>query len=424
MHHIFGYGFIPSSDVFDTTSVSHCNFMTDDGRHVWGSLDDVNSEFYRLSEEPAHRLRTLQRIADEIREESGNDQRLHGLSYLQTVAFPMDALEGDSPEDLMRRFLRVLDETGGNSADVSTYIRSLELNMASPEEQEEPSEGMRPETPALQDESDEPVFNDEYQPRYIGDLRDIDLIRRAHANNMTVLLEGPPGTGKTTLCNAALYDPITVNCHDGMTISDLVGQWKPVPGTPGDFQWHDGPLVTAMETGTALILDDFPWASNTVQSALLPVLDYRREITVVDRPENQTIKAAKGFSVIITANPNTGIGIIEPIADRIDLTLDVPTDLATASALGAHPDFMAVAYRLEYDMEQRRLEGGIGWVPSIRSLLSATKKAQVFGLPIAAAAFLSECPITDPDYRTFVRDLLEAQTRQEIADGLVSQARD
>lgn len=424
MHHVFGYGFIPSSDVFDTTSVSHCNFMTDRGYHIWGSLDDVNCEFYRLSEDSSHRLRTLQRIADEIHEESDNDQRQHGLSYLHTVAFPMDDLEGDSPENLMQRFLRILDETGGNSADVATYIRSLELSMATPGEQEAALEETAPQPQSATKTSDEPVFNDKYQPRYIGELRDVDLIRRAHVNNMTVLLQGPPGTGKTTLCNAALHEPITVNCHDGMTISDLVGQWKPVPGSPGDFQWHDGPLVTAMETGTALILDDFPWASNTVQSALLPVLDYRREITVVDRPENQTIKAAQGFSVIITANPNTGIGIIEPIADRIDLTLDVPTDLATASALGAHPDFLAVAYRLEYDMEQRRLDGGIGWTPSIRSLLSATKKAKVFGLPIAAAAFLAECPIADVDYRTFVRDLLEAQTRLEIADGLVSQARD
>lgn len=422
MHHVFGYGFIPSSEVFDATSISHCNFMTDSGHHIWGSTDDVNYEFTRLPEEPSHRIRSLQRIADEITADSEHDQHRHGLSYLQTVAFPMDSFDGDTPDTLMQRFLRLLDETGGTSTEVATYIRSLELNLQTPDtNQTDPT----PQQPQEQEHQhvEEESFNDDYQPRYIGDLRDIDLIRRAHTNTMTVLLQGPPGTGKTTLCNAALDNPITVNCHDGMTISDLVGQWKPVPGSPGDFQWHDGPLVTAMETGTPLILDDFPWASNTVQSALLPVLDHRRTITVIDRPENQTITANPGFSVIITANPNTGIGIIEPIADRIDLTLDVPTDLATAAALGAHPDFMAVAYRLEYDMEQRRLDGGIGWIPSIRALLSATKKAKVFGLPIAAAAFLSECPITDPDYRTFVRDLLEAQTRLEIADGLVSQAR-
>lgn len=65
------------------------------------------------------------------------------------------------------------------------------------------------------------------------------------------------------------------------------------------------PLVIGAIEGWWVLLDEINLATSSVTSRFHSLLDYRREITV---PKLGTIKAAEGFSVVTTMNPNSFAG--------------------------------------------------------------------------------------------------------------------
>lgn len=65
------------------------------------------------------------------------------------------------------------------------------------------------------------------------------------------------------------------------------------------------PLVIGAIEGWWVLLDEINLTSSSVTSRFHSLLDYRREITV---PKLGTVKAAEGFAVIATMNPNSFVG--------------------------------------------------------------------------------------------------------------------
>lgn len=144
-------------------------------------------------------------------------------------------------------------------------------------------------------------------------VSNLGRILRAMQIRRPVLIEGPPGVGKSSLISnlamASGHKLIRINLSEHSELSDLLGSDLPISSgsiqteteSTNKFKWCDGIFLTAMKQGYWVLLDELNLAPQNVLEGLNACFDHRKEVFI---PEiGQVVSCADSFRVFCTQNP-------------------------------------------------------------------------------------------------------------------------
>ena len=160
-------------------------------------------------------------------------------------------------------------------------------------------------------------------PPIVGLRREREVLTVALEAGRHVVIEGPPGTGKSTLLrDIARREGQAVVFAEGnaeLTPARLIGQYDPAQVLNEGYvpaAFTDGPLLRAMRSGALLYLEEFNRVPEETLNVLITVLT-EGEIAV---PRLGAVRASDGFRLVAAMNPFDAIGtarVSHAIADRI-----------------------------------------------------------------------------------------------------------
>ncbi len=147
--------------------------------------------------------------------------------------------------------------------------------------------------------------------RIVGRERELDLVLAAMGAGRDIVLEGPPGTSKTTLLRAITAEwgiPLVfVEGNADLTPAKLVGHHNPARVLREDYSaenFVDGPLLEAMRGGGFLYIEEFNRAPEDTLNTLLTAMA-EREVAV---PRVGRVSALASFRVVASMNPFDNVG--------------------------------------------------------------------------------------------------------------------
>lgn len=150
-----------------------------------------------------------------------------------------------------------------------------------------------------------------------------------------VLLVGPTGCGKTTVCqllaSIAQVRLRILNCHMHTEGADFLGGLRPCRGQDNNtqklFEWADGPLIYAMQEGSYFMADEISLAEDSVLERLNCILEPERSVLLAEKGgvveeqlvtsnadgdcktnEDFVVQAKAGFQFLATMNPGGDFG--------------------------------------------------------------------------------------------------------------------
>lgn len=160
--------------------------------------------------------------------------------------------------------------------------------------------------------------------RLVGRERELELALAAVAAGRDLVLEGPPGTSKTTMLKAITEEwgiPLVfVEGNADLSPAKLVGHHNPARVLREDYSadnFVDGPLLQAMRQGGFLYIEEFNRAPEDTLNTLLTAMADR----AVEVPRVGKVEALPTFRVVASMNPYDNVGttrLSTSVSDRLN----------------------------------------------------------------------------------------------------------